>query len=88
MPVYEFYCDDCSCRFEQYKEVNERAAAACPECGKRARKVFQPVSIIFKGSGFHVTDYRNDKPPKEPAEQPADKPKVETPKADTAGKTS
>ena len=84
MPVYEFYCDGCSCRFEQYREVNERSASPCPKCGNRARKVFRPVSIIFKGSGFHSTDYRKDKP----AERPEDKPTAEkeAPKADTAGK--
>ncbi len=58
MPVYEYYCDDCGCRFEEYREVKRRSVCPCPECGVLARKVFRPVGIIFKGPGFHVTDYR------------------------------
>ena len=57
MPVYEYKCEGCSCRFEQYRELDERATCKCPKCGKSARKVFRPVGIVFKGSGFHVTDY-------------------------------
>jgi putative FmdB family regulatory protein len=57
MPVYEYLCGKCDCRFEQYRELEERATCKCPKCGKPARKVFRPVAIVFKGSGFHVTDY-------------------------------
>ncbi len=57
MPVYEYVCEGCSCRFEQYREVKDRAKCQCPECGKPARKAFRPVGIVFKGSGFHVNDY-------------------------------
>jgi len=65
MPVYEYRCAKCGERFEQYRTVTTRRAARCPECGGRGRKVFRPVGIIFKGSGFHVTDYRK---PEEKAE--------------------
>lgn len=58
MPVYEYYCDDCSCRFEEYRDVKQRGVCPCPQCGQSARKVFRPVGIIFKGPGFHTTDYR------------------------------
>jgi len=58
MPVYEYQCEGCSCRFEQRRELKERATCPCPQCGKQARKVLHPVGIVFKGSGFHVTDYR------------------------------
>jgi len=57
MPVYEYHCGKCGCRFEQYREVSQRASYPCPKCGKPARKGFQAVGIVFKGSGFHVTDY-------------------------------
>jgi len=57
MPVYEYLCGGCSCRFEQHRELKERATCTCPKCGKPARKMFRPVAIVFKGSGFHVTDY-------------------------------
>ena len=58
MPVYEYSCAECGEQFEQYREVTARSAARCPECGGPGQKVFRPVGIIFKGSGFHSTDYR------------------------------
>jgi putative FmdB family regulatory protein len=57
MPVYEYSCGECGEHFEQYRKVTARSAACCPDCGGRGRKVFHPVGIIFKGSGFHCTDY-------------------------------
>lgn len=76
MPVYEYCCDECGCRFEEYRELKQRSACPCPECGKSARKVFRPVGIIFKGSGFHVTDY--GKPEAKPRTEPS-KPKPDVP---------
>jgi len=58
MPVYEYLCAECRCRFEEYREVRSRSTCRCPKCGNTARKVFRPGGIIFKGPGFHVTDYR------------------------------
>ena len=74
MPVYEYYCDDCGWRFEEYREVKARATCQCPRCGESARKVFRPVGIIFKGPGFHSTDYRKPEA-REKAEGGAEKPK-------------
>jgi putative FmdB family regulatory protein len=56
--LYEYSCVECGERFEQYRKVNARSEARCPGCGGRGRRVFHPVGIIFKGSGFHSTDYR------------------------------
>ena len=72
MPVYEFYCDECGCRFEEYRELKQRSACPCPECGKSARKIFRAVGIIFKGSGFYVTDNRK---PEEKSKAGSDVPK-------------
>lgn len=58
MPWYEFACGDCGHRFEQHRKATEKAIPRCPKCRGRARKVFGAVGIIFKGSGFHSTDYR------------------------------
>lgn len=57
MPVYEYRCTRCQHTFERYQMVGE-AAPECPECGGAARKVYASVGLIFKGSGFHTTDYR------------------------------
>lgn len=58
MPVYEYRCEKCGKRFDQYRTVASRSVGRCPECGGRSRKILRPVGIIFKGPGFHVTDYR------------------------------
>ncbi|MFB3880837.1 MAG: FmdB family zinc ribbon protein [Armatimonadota bacterium] len=83
MPVYEYRCERCSCRFEQYRELEERATCKCPKCGKQARKVFRPVGIVFKGSGFHVTDYPSSGRPG-PAGGKG-RPGEESPKTEPAG---
>lgn len=57
MPIYEYACDLCKRHFDVEHGVEERPQVKCPACGSVARKVFKPVPIIFKGSGWHVTDY-------------------------------
>ena len=59
MPVYEYLCVECDHRFEQYRNVTDRDPKQCPKCQGSVKKVFLPVGIIFKGSGFHSTDYRS-----------------------------
>jgi putative FmdB family regulatory protein len=72
MPIYEYCCTECGERFDRYLKVGQKAELVCPECGARARKVFRPVGIIFKGSGFYTTDYRDPKDRKpEEAGKPA-----------------
>ena len=58
MPLYEYECDLCGVRFERVQRVTEDPARVCPECGGQVRRLIQPVGIIFKGSGFYVTDHR------------------------------
>ncbi|MCS7263808.1 MAG: hypothetical protein NZ805_03125 [Armatimonadetes bacterium] len=57
MPVYDYRCDACGYTFEVFHSVDERPDVKCDKCGQQARKLFRPVPIIFKGSGWHVTDY-------------------------------
>ena len=57
MPVYEYRCSQCRHQFEQYQPVGG-PAPVCPRCGGATRKVYSSVGLIFKGSGFHTTDYR------------------------------
>lgn len=56
MPIYEYECTGCSSRFELKQSFNDEPKASCPQCGGRAIRVFFPVPIHFKGSGFYVTD--------------------------------
>jgi putative FmdB family regulatory protein len=59
VPIYQYKCDECSCDFDIRKSFNDDADHVnCPDCGKKATRVFIPPAIIFKGSGFYVTDYK------------------------------
>lgn len=56
MPIYEYECTKCSSRFELKRHFGENSGAVCPDCKGEARRVFSPVPILFKGTGFYVTD--------------------------------
>ncbi len=64
MPIYEYQCPTCKHSFEKKQSFQEEAMAECPECQAKARRIFKPVPIIFKGSGFYVTDHRTESGPK------------------------
>lgn len=64
MPIYEYQCSDCNHSFEKKQSFQEEATAECPKCRAKARRIFKPVPIIFKGSGFYVTDHRSESSPK------------------------
>lgn len=57
MPIYEYRCTQCRHGFESFQQVGD-TAPGCPQCGSPARKVYSSVGLVFKGSGFHSTDYR------------------------------
>src|SRR5436309_10603791 len=76
MPVYAYRCTRCDHLFEVTHEVGG-TPGPCPVCGGSARRVFTSVGLIFKGSGFHTTDYR-----KSPASYGADKKDAEKKDAD------
>ncbi len=61
MPIYEYECDICQCRFERRQKFDEEPISMCPECQGRARRVIHSVPIIFKGGGFYTTDNRQSK---------------------------
>ena len=58
MPIYEYECDCCHCHFERRQHFHEEPVDACPQCGERSRRVIHAAPVIFKGSGFYVTDNR------------------------------
>ncbi len=60
MPVYTYRCDNCGVRFERLQGFNDPVLTRCPECNKKSlHKVYTPVGIVFKGSGFYATDHRS-----------------------------
>ncbi|MHB1131890.1 MAG: FmdB family zinc ribbon protein [Chloroflexota bacterium] len=62
MPLYEYECCDCGVRFERRQKVHDEPVAICPDCSGPVRRLLFPVGIIFKGSGFYVTDSRRPQP--------------------------
>jgi putative FmdB family regulatory protein len=57
MPIYEYKCENGHV-FDVMRKLSDEPLTACIECGAPVRKVLQPVSIAFKGSGFYSTDYK------------------------------
>lgn len=58
MPLYEYECDNCGNRFERFQSVQDAPVRQCPQCAGRVHKVLYPAGIIFKGSGWYITDSR------------------------------
>ena len=57
MPTYEYECRSCQHSFEKFQSMSEDPIKICPKCGKEVRRVIGGgTGIIFKGSGFYVTD--------------------------------
>jgi putative FmdB family regulatory protein len=60
MPTYTYQCENCGVRFDRHQKYSEKPLTVCPECSKKTlRKIFTPVGIVFKGSGFYATDHRS-----------------------------
>jgi putative FmdB family regulatory protein len=56
MPVYEYACTACGERTEARQAFDDPPLEECPVCGGKLRKLYSPVGIVFKGSGFYSTD--------------------------------
>jgi putative FmdB family regulatory protein len=63
VPTYQYACTACDERLEVVQKFTDDPLTECSECGGRLRKVFSPVGIVFKGSGFYRTDSRNGSGP-------------------------
>lgn len=64
MPTYEYRCKDCGHTHEIEHGFHDERPTACPDCGGLLVRVFHPVGLVFKGSGFHRTDYRGASAPR------------------------
>ena len=63
MPTYEYECLDCKRRFEIFQKISEEKKEICPYCGGRVRRLISAgIGLIFKGSGFYITDYKRKEP--------------------------
>jgi putative FmdB family regulatory protein len=61
MPIYAYECKNCGVRFERRQSFNDDPITVCPECEGEVHRLIQPAGIVFKGSGFYVTDHRGSK---------------------------
>ena len=60
MPVYTYRCDNCGIQFDEKEGFNDPTKTICPECEEESlHRVYRPVGIVFKGSGFYATDNRS-----------------------------
>jgi len=60
MPIYTYRCENCGVQFDRQQSFSDPPLTRCPECNKKTlRKVYLPVGIVFKGSGFYSTDHRS-----------------------------
>lgn len=87
MPIYEYACTACGERTEAKQGFDDPPLEECPHCGGRLRKMYSPVGIVFKGSGFYSTDgKKTSKSGTKTAEGDTSEKKSE-PKKETKGET-
>ncbi len=61
MPTYEYRCAECGNEFEQFGRMSDPPVQECPKCHAQAqRKISGGAGLVFKGSGFYITDYRGE----------------------------
>ncbi|HOP49157.1 MAG TPA: zinc ribbon domain-containing protein [Ignavibacteriales bacterium] len=60
MPTYEYFCKNCNEVLEIYQKITDEPLKSCPKCNSEIKKlVSKNAGIIFKGSGYYLTDYKN-----------------------------
>jgi putative FmdB family regulatory protein len=83
MPIYEYACTACGERTEARQGFDDPPLEECPVCGGRLRKLYSPVGIVFKGTGFYATDAKKKAADKD--EKPAEKPREKAAKGPDGG---
>ncbi|MBI3616518.1 MAG: zinc ribbon domain-containing protein [Candidatus Omnitrophica bacterium] len=60
MPTYEYECRSCHHRFERFQSITAKPSCACPRCKRKSRRLISSGGgLLFKGSGFYITDHRS-----------------------------
>lgn len=73
MPTYEYECTECKHIFEEFQKITDKPLKKCPKCGGKLRRLITGgVGLIFKGSGFYVTDYKKSDSPQQKDEKKKD----------------
>jgi len=90
VPTYAYRCTNCAHEFETFQKFSEDPLKECPRCGAEIRRVFQPVGIVFKGSGWYINDSRKSSKPEDsskPSEAKPSEPKGDSASASTSPRT-
>ena len=62
MPTYNYYCSDCDTHFSYFQKMSEAPITKCENCGGKVKRIITGgTGLIFKGSGFYLTDYKKEK---------------------------
>ena len=62
MPTYNYYCSDCDTHFSYFQKMSESPISSCENCGGKVKRLITGgTGLIFKGSGFYLTDYKSGK---------------------------
>lgn len=90
MPIYEYQCSNCGHQLEELQSISEPPLVKCPKCGKNTLKklIGTGGGLIFKGSGFYLTDYKKKSSSEASSVSKKEKPKEKSetsskPKPDT-----
>lgn len=86
MPTYSYRCPSCGREYDKLQKITDRTRAKCPACGTRGERVITGgAGLVFKGSGFYITDYKragekksDEKGGKKPGEKKAKKPEAKS----------
>lgn len=86
MPTYDYECEACDHRFEEFQSISADPLTKCPKCKKKKLKrlIGAGAAVVFKGSGFYQTDYRSDSYTKAAS---ADKPSESSSSSDSKSET-
>lgn len=70
MPTYDYECQKCGDRYELFQSITEQPNTRCPKCGGKAQRLISGgAGLLFKGSGFYITDYRSESYKKRAAQE-------------------
>jgi putative FmdB family regulatory protein len=88
VPTYQYTCTECGEPLEAVQKFSDEPLTVCPACGGTLRKVFSPVGIVFKGSGFYRTDSRKSATTAAPATKDKDKSPAESSSTSDSGSSN
>ena len=61
MPIYEYRCTKCGHTFEEMQKFSDPPVTKCPKCKRKVEKLLSPPGLLFKGTGWYVTDYSDSR---------------------------